>query len=352
MKNSEVILHIGAPKTGSSALQHFLFANRELLLERGVYYPRHGFDVNGISGGHSGVGASLIDSDVLKAQSIMDLYVDDARKKGLTLLVSAESLYGFPKQMKSLCSGLSVEVVSFFRDPLESIVSGYNQSVKRHYNINTLDGYCQKVLSMSNRGASGMLLYDWLEHFGRESLSVLEYRKPSSADSVLEKQLLEQLGVPVSEFVNFEYNTKPVNRGYEPAALEFKRLLNGVLDPDQKSENQKIDYLLQEISDSHSSEIQNNATFISEATYQALSDQFGRIARKIRQDFMSGVVASKSEIKFQSTEVVDKDNLLLYANAILDKGESSHQYILRCLKVSEDVTSGVDTLREIYSSLK
>ena len=350
-KHYDAILHIGAPKTGSSALQHFLYLNRELLFEKGIYYPKHGFDINGISGGHSGIGASLIEGDVSKAQSILDRYISDARKKGLTLLVSAESLYSFPKQMKSLCSGLNVEIISFFRDPLESIVSGYNQSVKRHYNTSTLDGYCQKVLGMPNRGASGMMLYDWSEQFGKDNLAVLEYKKPSNADSVLEKQLLAQLGVPETEFADFEYNTTPINRGYEPVALEFKRQLNTILNPEQKSENQKIDYLLQEISDSHSAEIKNNATYLSETTYQALADEFGVITSKVFHDFISGVPPSKSEMKFESVEGIGKAELLLYAKAIMDKDSSSHSYILRCLEASEGDSGDIDALKALYSTL-
>ncbi|WP_022950582.1 hypothetical protein [Leucothrix mucor] len=348
----DVILHIGAPKTGSSALQHFLFLNRELLLEKGIYYPRHGFDVNGISGGHSGIGASLIEGDVSKSQSILDRYVSESRKKGLTLLVSAESLFGYPKQVKKLCSGLNVGVISFYRDPLESIISGYNQSVKRHYNTSTLDSYCLKILGVGSRGASGMMLYDWSESFGRDNLMVLEYKKPVNADSVLERQLLAQLGVSESEFADFEYNKKPINRGYEPVALEFKRLLNVILNPHHKPDNQKIDYLLQEVSDSHSNEIQNNASYLSEVTYQALTEEFGCIANKIRHDFMSGGVASKNEVIFQPLEAVDQANLLMYASAIMSKDSSSHTYILRCLEVSKDLSQDVNVLKVIYSTLK
>lgn len=34
------ILHLGTYKTGSSAIQNFLYANRALLAERGLLYPR------------------------------------------------------------------------------------------------------------------------------------------------------------------------------------------------------------------------------------------------------------------------------------------------------------------------
>lgn len=35
-----LVVHIGHPKTGTSAIQTFLYANRELLSERGILYPR------------------------------------------------------------------------------------------------------------------------------------------------------------------------------------------------------------------------------------------------------------------------------------------------------------------------
>ena len=44
--NEDVIFHIGAPKTGSTAIQKFCLENRETLKEHGLYYPYHGVDVS------------------------------------------------------------------------------------------------------------------------------------------------------------------------------------------------------------------------------------------------------------------------------------------------------------------
>ncbi|MGN6781276.1 MAG: hypothetical protein ACTHJH_07235 [Marmoricola sp.] len=41
-----VLLHVGTPKTGTSALQHALFAHREELASRGVLYPGDRFDAH------------------------------------------------------------------------------------------------------------------------------------------------------------------------------------------------------------------------------------------------------------------------------------------------------------------
>lgn len=43
-----VYLHIGTPKTGSSAIQFFCGNNRKLLKEKGVAYPKMPFAFEGI----------------------------------------------------------------------------------------------------------------------------------------------------------------------------------------------------------------------------------------------------------------------------------------------------------------
>ena len=45
---STVYLHIGTPKTGSTSIQNFLYDNRDLLVEKGVFYPDMGFDYRNI----------------------------------------------------------------------------------------------------------------------------------------------------------------------------------------------------------------------------------------------------------------------------------------------------------------
>jgi hypothetical protein len=55
----DVVFHIGAPKTGASAIQKFLLENRQALKSLGFYYPEHALDENGVSGGHTGFGLKI-----------------------------------------------------------------------------------------------------------------------------------------------------------------------------------------------------------------------------------------------------------------------------------------------------
>lgn len=45
-------IHVGPPKTGTSAIQKWCLDNKTLLLGYGIYYPEHDVDPNGVSSGN------------------------------------------------------------------------------------------------------------------------------------------------------------------------------------------------------------------------------------------------------------------------------------------------------------
>lgn len=334
-KPYDVVLHIGAPKTGSSALQNFFLKNREQLSSAGFYYPGHGSDANGISGGHSRLGISLRDKQEALAEQIFSEYIEEAKSQGQTLLLSAESFYSFPEAVKSLMSGLKCRVICFFRDPAEYVVSIYNQSVKRHYNTVKLETFCKRILSTEQHQASGLLIYTWAEHFGLENISLLEYQKPKSADASLEKIFLSELGVGAQQQAKFEYNTKPINRAYNESVLEFKRRLNYVIDKDSKPQNNKIDHILQAISDTQSADrIENVATQVLKDTYALLDAKFKGSNDKIRNDFFQD-----KDLSITNELVIDREGALFslldvaeYLETIKASDKEVDAYIRRCIE--------------------
>lgn len=52
LKNKRVIIHLGPPKTGTSAIQFWLSSHVEKLADQGVFYPDHRHDRNNISSGN------------------------------------------------------------------------------------------------------------------------------------------------------------------------------------------------------------------------------------------------------------------------------------------------------------
>ena len=123
--NEDVIFHIGAPKTGSTAIQKFCLENRETLKEHGLYYPNHGVDKNGISGGHSSLGQALIENRLDDAATILGNYVKEAKDDNCVLLLSAESIFYSPDKLTVILGNLKYKVVVFYRAPQEALYSNY-----------------------------------------------------------------------------------------------------------------------------------------------------------------------------------------------------------------------------------
>lgn len=352
-KPYDVVLHIGGPKTGSSALQNFFLNNRKQLADVGYYYPEHGFDINGISGGHSSLGISLRDKKKASAERMFGEFINEAKSQCKTLLLSSESYYGYPEEFKALTDGLNCRIVCFFREPTEFIVSIYNQSVKRHYNTAKLEEYCNHVLKVSHNQASGMLIYKWAEYFEMENTSVLRYQKPQFADANLEKLFLSELGVGSERQGEFRYNSKPINRAYNESILEFKRRLNHVIDKDSKSQNNKIDHILQSISDAQSADrIDNVATQVLKDAYVLLDAKFKDSNEKICNDFFQGEKASvTNELVVSQVPSFSLLQFAEYVEAIKTSDEQVDAYIRRCIEKKLRVGGGgyyVLSLAEAY----
>ena len=86
----KLILHIGTHKTGTTALQQFLHANRGALAARGFHYatPPHGLPHSNVIANALNVGESL------SVKAFLTKHTQMARRHGAhTLLVSAENFY-------------------------------------------------------------------------------------------------------------------------------------------------------------------------------------------------------------------------------------------------------------------
>ncbi|MEW9799428.1 hypothetical protein [Alteromonas sp. CYL-A6] len=124
-------LHIGPPKTGTSAIQRWLVSNRDLLTEHGIFYPEHELGPNGISSGHLHCLLSQTDAgwevDETKVSRLLKAFEDSGCNR---LLLSSEYFFYHIDTLVRLLPG--VRVVAYIRCPMETYESAYNQGVKRH----------------------------------------------------------------------------------------------------------------------------------------------------------------------------------------------------------------------------
>ena len=220
---AELVLHVGAPKTGSSAVQRHFCTHAEELGRLGVHYPPHPLDANGVSGGHGELTTLLLTGHAPEVGRRVRSHLADARRAGRRLFLSAESFLPHARGLSLAVPRRRTHVVCIIRHPLDALASHYNQGVKRHFGKGPLRQAVKVVLSgqLPNPTLSGTALFDWLERFGRERMTVVPYVAHGKAIDAT-ATMLALLGLPPAP------GEPAVNRSYTPAAIEFKRLVNGL----------------------------------------------------------------------------------------------------------------------------
>lgn len=282
-----VILHIGAPKTGTSAIQYFLHQNRQRLQKYGFYYPQHNFDKNNVSGGHADFGAAISNDRYDDAQALVQRWLKEAVQASCDLLLSAEAMYRRPEIVAELFKNHEIKVLAYFRHPLESLVSNHNQSIKRHFSTVTLTDFLYKQVGVNNRGVNGRIFKDWQDTVGKERISIRAYHQSQFYKQRIELDFLKRLGVSGWSAKRFKLTGGRVNSSYTSGALEIKRLLNGILDTEKKAENTQLDRTLQAFSDSRQrKKVGREKTVIHAAIYSSINDYYQTLLKDATETFI------------------------------------------------------------------
>ncbi len=285
----DIVFHIGAPKTGTSVLQKFLANNRDWLTSRGIYYPPHGLDKNGVSGGHSELGTHILNGDMGAATKVIDRYLADAKQSSSLLLISAESLFNHPERIREISNKYKVKILSYYRDPIASTVSLYHQSVKRHMQGSRVDNFIQYVLKQDNDSVSGKIFDRWASEFSLSDLRVEYYNKDYYETNDLMSDFLGVLGIyDYRQLHLLQKETKRVNGSYTAGAVELKRLINRVLNRESKTLDRDIDRLLQSYSDKEPCD----EGLLTESQYNTLAVEFQNT-----KDYVVGKYVSDSSLK-------------------------------------------------------
>jgi hypothetical protein len=235
------ILHIGAPKTGSTAIQRFLFDNREGLLARGVHYP----DVSLRGFGHHDLAFLLrgryADWATPQNRSLAELR-DDLRDAvqstpTMTTILSSENFYIYPKPAAlhqllkdvGLLPDDKIVVTCYVRRQDEAHVSWYNQTVKAQGNARS---FAATVVHEHALWDYAQQLQPWQAEFGADAILVRDYSSLSQPGGDVCADILDILGLPSDAF---PLPPGRVNERINRDILEFQRLVNRLpLSPRQK----------------------------------------------------------------------------------------------------------------------
>lgn len=210
--NKKILLHIGPPKTGSSAIQKCFLDNRELLLTEGIFYPAHYTDVNGISSGHQ--------ETILSKNERGEFVIDRAKISAVieqfnsstahTMVLSSEAFFRRAGNLVRILP--NCEVIAFVRNPIDFIESQYNQSVKRHMNANKIELPSQPGIGQI-KGLSQII-----DENPEKKFHLHTYLRG--------EDIIDKFANVIGLKVNLAKPVGQVNSSYTHEALQFKRIIN------------------------------------------------------------------------------------------------------------------------------
>lgn len=212
--NKKIFIHVGPPKTGTSAVQKWCSQNIQKLTDLGIYYPAHEVDQNGVSSGNVrtiyDVGSEK--QIELNTERLETLLSDFHKSSYHTLFLSSEFFFRAILELKKHIP--SAKFIAYLRNPMEIKESSYNQSVKRHFQQRPLNTGRSKRLPYMDR------FVDYINEYGSDDLNLKLYGPQYFKNGNIVSDILNQLGV------DLEIDLPFVNSSYQLEALEFKRWFN------------------------------------------------------------------------------------------------------------------------------
>lgn len=224
--NRKMFFHCGAGKTGSSALQAYFYANKEVLKNAGISYENNEEITrpDQITSGNGTLLYSVIRKGTVSTEaldSVIESYFSDTQEA----ICSSEGLCWLTlndwQKIRDSCNRLIIEprLVSFIRDVEPYYISAYHQVVKR-------SGECR---SFEDFFADSPNIYNHLQHirdlvnvFGQNSISVLHYE---TVKSYLDQAFFSAIGRSCELFDRTLLNQN-VNRSLSTHELKLLKKIN------------------------------------------------------------------------------------------------------------------------------
>lgn len=231
-QNKKLFIHIGAHKTGTTAIQNFLALNREKLKNRGFLYP-------GSANNHYRLSQEIRhDENVVENTDSESLEIINEIRENYnschSFILSSEGFWEIippkhPQILKDFISKTGLEfdikILLYCRSQDTWLESAYQQQIKQ-VNVRSVQTFREiidkKLFFVTIDYYT--LLSNWSDAFGKESITARIYEKHSKGDGLLDD---------FCDFVEIYDRNRLVkpslsqsNIGLRPESIEFLRYLN------------------------------------------------------------------------------------------------------------------------------
>ena len=299
-------LHIGTHKTGTTSIQMALHTHSEELFSRGIYYPplnnffnHHDLPVylqsadgeqkikNWFDGIVSTVNTQPVNSVIVSSEAfyvyrLIQLISNNAFYP--YVVITKESYKEKLIKLRSLIPELfDVKVVIYLRRQDHFLESAYYQMVKGHgaYSGSTDDA----LEGLSVYLDYNFLLGLWSEVFGRDNIIVRVYEKQQIPDGSV-KDFLQLINLPPALVEPIASATHDYNRRLSREILEYKLILNRIIEKEDPKRKDQLPYLFLERLSARPEFSQQEADLLSEEQKQNILSRYAEGNAAIARDYL------------------------------------------------------------------
>lgn len=269
-------LHIGAPKTGTTSIQHFCRANQEVFKKKGYCFPLMPFHYKYKSKVRNGL---FLTSKYIDENGKRDRQKEEENiKEGMKILedtfleydnviLSDEGIWngfflrkGTRKKADILLEsaqrcGYQIKVIVYLRRQVDYLLSWYNQLIKhsssKRLSCLSWEEYFQNYQTY--------VALDYLKYlgqlercFGKENLIVRRFDRKFFINNSLVDDFLNAVGLQMDEDFIDDKEVTNRNSGISENGCAIKRLINKI-DGIEVEEKRKFEYILRRFSDNFKS---------------------------------------------------------------------------------------------------
>ena len=221
----KLFLHIGLPKTGSSAIQDLLSTNRKSLMSDGVLYPISG---DTAYAGHAGIAFAA----KMKAKNPFKILIKEINESSCKKIVVSSEYFFTLKEQKieflfNQLKDFDVKVIVYLRRQDDRIESGYLQILRDtdfRFSGN-IEDYIQFLKKHPERTDYFKLLETWSKFFSEDAIEALVYEE-HKGKKMLIPGFLETIEHPAKTNMIFSENKKNVT--YKPILNYMLRKINAL----------------------------------------------------------------------------------------------------------------------------
>ncbi len=242
MKKVNLYIHIGESKTGTTALQRFLFNNKHLLTQKGYLYPATGLSGNFEAHHRLAWPLTRKHNTKISPEEIWGQLEREIKSTGLkNVILSSEffpDVVNMEKLHRLLTERYNTRIIVYLRRQDEKIQSAYNQKIKfarMNKSIHEFVIHGTPSFNMSPYLHFENRLKKWKNTFGKEAIIVRVYEKVQLPRGIF-FDFLQAIGLDLTD--EYVMPARGINPSLNWDILEFLRLCNFI--PMERREHNQL----------------------------------------------------------------------------------------------------------------